>query len=134
MRAQPGLSAAAFPHERLCPNVYTIRIVKERPTGAKKTPVGLSRPGSLVGASLEGSIFEPSEKLFLGRLSHRFPTIRGERITTVKRNMRRYDVHTGQARATVPIDVGIRLPAPFGGGCKTELWNRTFHSAREYTP
>ncbi len=34
MRAQPGLSAAAFPHERLCPNVYTIRIVKERPTGA----------------------------------------------------------------------------------------------------
>lgn len=33
-RAQPSLSAAAFPHERLCPNVYTIHIVKERPTGA----------------------------------------------------------------------------------------------------
>ena len=34
LRAQPGLSAIAFPHERLCPNVYTIHIVKERPTGA----------------------------------------------------------------------------------------------------
>ena len=62
VRAQPGLSAAAFPHERLCPNVYTIHIVKERSTGAQKTPVGVNRPGSLFGASLEGSIFEPSEK------------------------------------------------------------------------
>ena len=33
-RAQPGLSATAFPDERLCPNVYTIRIVKERSVGA----------------------------------------------------------------------------------------------------
>ncbi len=42
--------------ERLCPNVYTIHIVKERPAGHKKTPVGVNRPGSLVGASLEGSL------------------------------------------------------------------------------
>jgi len=56
VRARPGLSAIAFPHERLCPNVYTIHIVKERPTGHKKTPVGVNRPGSLVGASLEGSL------------------------------------------------------------------------------
>lgn len=91
-------------------------LLKSVPPGHKKTPVGVNRPGSLAGASLEGSIFEPSEKLFQGRLRHRFPTIRGERITTVKRDMRRYEVHTGQARATVRIDVGIRLPAPFGGG------------------
>jgi len=54
-------------------------------------------------------------EIFLGRLSHRFPTVRGERITMVKRDMRRYDVHTGQARVAVSIGVGIRLPAPFGG-------------------
>ena len=54
--------------------------------------------------------------MFLGRLGYRFPTIRGERIKKVKRDMRRYDGHTGQARATVPIDVGIRPPAPIGGG------------------
>ncbi len=33
VRAQPGLSAAAIPDERLCPNVYTIHIVKERSAG-----------------------------------------------------------------------------------------------------
>jgi hypothetical protein len=56
-----SLSAVAFPHERLCPNVYTIHIVKERPAEHKKTPAGVNRPGSLIGASLEGSIFEPSK-------------------------------------------------------------------------
>ena len=50
-------------------------------------------------------------------LRHRFPTVRGESITMVKRDMRRYEIHTGQARAPVRIDDGIRLPAPFGGGC-----------------
>ena len=37
-RARQGLNAAAFPYERLCPNVYTIHIVKEQ-TEAQKTPV-----------------------------------------------------------------------------------------------
>ncbi len=54
-------------------------------------------------------------EMFLGRLGHRFPTIRGERITTVKRDMRRQDELTGQARAAAFVDVGIRLPAPIRG-------------------
>ena len=115
--AQPGRVAAAFPNERLCPDVYTIHIVKERSAGAQKNPVGVNRPGSLVGASLEGSSFEPSRENALEGLSNQYLTIRGERIAMVKRGMCRYGIHTGQARATVPVDVGIRLPAPFGGAC-----------------
>jgi len=81
-------------------------LLKSGPPGHKKTPVGVNRPGSLFGVSLEGSKIEPSSEILLGRLSHRFPTIRGERITTVKRYMCRYDVHAGQARAAISIDIG----------------------------
>ena len=37
-------------------------LLKSVPPGYKKTPVGVNRPGSLFGASLEGSSIEPSKK------------------------------------------------------------------------
>ena len=85
--------------------------------GHKKNPGGFEPTGVSCWSFPGRFEFRAFREMFLGRLSHRFPTIRGERITTVKRNMRRYGVHTGQARATVRIDVGIRLPAPIGDGC-----------------
>ena len=115
-RAQPGLSAAALPHERHCPNVYTIHIVKERPSGAQKNPGGCEPTGVSIWSfpgRFENRAFQD---MILGRLSHRFPTIRGERITTVKQNMHWYDIHAGQARASVSIGIGKRVPAPIGGG------------------
>ena len=46
--AQPGLKAAALSHTRLCPNIYTIHIVKELPGATKKAPVVLNLPGLLL--------------------------------------------------------------------------------------
>ena len=56
-----GSECRSLSLERLCPNVYTIRIVKELTGAIKKTPVVTNLPGFSLGASLEGSMFEPSE-------------------------------------------------------------------------
>ena len=72
-RAQPGLKCRSPSLERLCPNVYTIHIVKEQSTGAKKDPGGVNRPGSLVGASLEGSKSEPSRNMFSWKATSSVP-------------------------------------------------------------
>ena len=118
-RAAGSECRSLLPHnggQRLCPNVYTIHIVKERSAGAQKNPGGCEPTGVSVWSFPGRFEYRAFQELFSGRLNHRFPTNRGERITTVKRRMRRYDVHIGQACAAVSIDVGIRLPAPCGGG------------------
>ncbi len=103
-------------NERLCPNAYTIRIVKEL-TGAIKNPGWIGPTGVSLGASLEGSMFEPSRNHSWKALSHRFPTIRGERIKTVRRRMRG---HRAQADAAVPAGIGAVRPTRSGGGRYTE--------------
>ena len=116
--------------ERLCPNVYTIRIVKERSIEAKKDPGGCEPTGVSywrVPGRFECRAFR--ENIREG-LSHRFPTNRGERIDTVKRAMRGHEVHAGQARATTRFDGGIGVPAPIGGGSGPKLLNEVIHSGR----
>ena len=62
----------------------------------------MNLPGPLFGASLEGSMFEPSGKMFWKDLSHRFPAMHGEDIDTVKRGIRGY---RAQPNATVASGV-----------------------------
>ncbi len=62
----------------------------------------MNLPGPLFGASLEGSMFEPSGKMFWKDLNNRFPALQGEDINTVKRGMHRYRT---QPNATVASGV-----------------------------
>ena len=106
-----GSECCSLSLERLCPNVYTIHIVKEQ-TEAQKNPGGVNRPGSLC-LELPWKVRNSSlPRIVQGRLIHRFPTNRGERIKTVKRRIRRY---CEQAYAAVSVGIWLCMPTPDGG-------------------
>ena len=84
-----GSECCSLSPERLCPNVYTIRIVKEL-SGATKNPGG-NEPAGVFSWSFPGRFdVRAFREILLKGLGHRFPTIRGEHINTIKRHMRGY--------------------------------------------
>lgn len=111
--AQPGLIAVALPLKGSAPTSTQSTLLKSCP-GHKKNPGGCeptgvfpwSFPGRFEISSLPGTI--------RGRLGHRFTTIRGEYINTVKRHRCRY---RAQARTAVLAITGIRMPAQASGSC-----------------
>ena len=85
-----GSECCSLSPESLCPNVYTIHIVKELFGELKKTPVGSNQPGFLTWSFPGRFDVRAFQKPFKEGLRHRFPTIRGEHINTVKRHRRGY--------------------------------------------
>ena len=112
-RAQPGLNAAAFPLKVSAPTSTQSTLLKSK-SGHKKTPVGSNQPGFLSWSFPGRFDVRAFQKPFVEGLSHRFPTIRGEHINTVKRHMRGY---AAQAYSTVFAMADIRLPTAANGVC-----------------
>jgi hypothetical protein len=106
MRAQPGLNAAGFPMKVSAPTSTQSTLLKSCSgraaiIGHKKTPVGSNQPGFLSWSFPGRFDTRAFQKPFKESLRHRFPTIRGEHINTVKRHARGYAAQACSAVVTM---------------------------------